>query len=915
MRGVALCLWLAVASSAAGCSHSSSGVAAPQSEAQVGAASAPGPDGRLPDDVEPVSYRLELEIVPSRTTFSGHAHIELEVRRPVSAIYLHAKELALSHVMVSTDGATPRAAEPQVLGEGGLVRLQLGEALPVGHAAVDIDYQASFDQRLRGLYRVESAGHPYVFSQFEAISARQAFPCFDEPRYKTSFQISVRVPSDATAVSNTSMAATRPLADGLRQVDFAPTAPLPTYLVALAVGPFDVVAAPPGALENGVPLRGVSALGRGADLAFILSETPSLLAALEDYTGIRYPYEKLDLIAVPDFAYGAMENAGAITFRDSLLLLGRDAPEGQRRSAIGVTAHELSHMWFGDLVTMPWWDDVWLNEAFATWITRRVVAELHPEFHMDFNRVLDVDGAMRLDSLASARQIRQPILSEHDIENAFDGITYVKGGAVLDTFESYLGPERFREGIRNYLNAHRFGSATARDLLSALDAAAQVPVAAAFSTFLDQPGLPRVSAELRCDGSGPPRLRLAQSRYLPLGSKAKTDQSWQIPVCVRYGRAAQDAGPSGERSSKLCSLLSEAELELPLPASACPSFVLPNADARGYYLWSLGERDLDALLEHLGELGVAERLSSLFNADAAARSGELSIERLLQLALEVGKGEEQASVQAALGVIESLRDPLLDDAALPGYRSLVVGLVQRRAHALGLFPRRGSEESGETKLLRPLLFGALALEGRDPGALKELARLGRARLGLGQDARLADLPSELHELALAAAVMTDGAPALARASRALADSNDGLERRRLLRALGANQEPGLTPTLLELVLTPGALRTNEVLSLLFMQMERRETRAAAYRWLVEHILAVVERVGKDNAGDLPELASSFCTATEAAAARAFFEPRVQAWTGGPHNLQQSLEAIDLCLAFAARHASSARSYFTGLKGK
>jgi alanyl aminopeptidase len=356
-------------------------------------------------------------------------------------------------------------------------------------------------------------------------------------------------------------------------------------------------------------------------------------------------------------------------------------------------------------------------------------------------------------------------------------------------------------------------------------------------------------------------------------------------------------------------LLSEAELELPLPASACPSFVLPNADARGYYLWSLKERDFDAVLEHLGELSVAERLSALSNAQAAARSGELSIERLLQLALQVGAGEEHESVQAALGVIHSLRDPLLSDAALPAYRSLIVGMVQRRAHALGLFPRRGTEESGETKLLRPLLFGALALEGRDAVALKDLARLGRARLGLGEDARLAELPSELHELALSAAVMTDGAPAMARASRLLADSSDGLERRRLLRSLGANPQPGLTPTVLDLVLTPRALRTNEVLSLLFMQMEMRETRPTAYRWLSEHIDAVVEQLGNDNAGELPELASSFCSASDAAAARAFFEPRVQAWTGGPHNLAQSLEAIELCSAFAARHATEAQSYF------
>jgi alanyl aminopeptidase len=876
-------------------------------------AAVPAPDGRLPGDVEPVSYRLELELVPAQTAFSGHAHIELEVHRPVQVIYLHAKGLALTQLQVSAAaGAARRTAQPRPIGSGGLLGLELAEPLPAGHASLDIEYRADFDEHLRGLYKVESAGHAYVFSQFEAISARQAFPCFDEPRYKTPFTIRLRVPADMTAVSNTNVVATLPLPGGLQQLDFAPTAPLPTYLLAFAVGPLELATAAPGALRSGVPLRGVSAAGRAGDLGFILDQAPRSVAAVEDYTGIPYPYPKLDLIAVPDFGAGAMENAGAITFRDSLLLVGHDAPEEQRRAAIAVATHELSHMWFGDLVTMPWWDDVWLNEAFATWMTRHVLSDLHPDFHTDFDRVDEMDGAMRLDSMASARQIRQPIESEHDIEGAFDGITYIKGAAVLDTFESYLGRERFRQGIQQYLGAHRFGSATAQDLLAALEAAAQTPVAAAFSSFLDQPGLPRVAVTARCDGAGPPRLQLEQSRYLPLGSKAKRTEHWQIPVCLRYGLGEIDARTQGKQSAEVCALLRDAELDLPIQATTCPSFVLPNAEARGYYRWSLGAHDFDALLGQLGELSVAEKLSALSNADAAARAGELPFARVLELAQELGAAPERALVDAALSVIEAARDPLIDDAELPTYRALLRRLVQRRAHALGLQPRRGAEEDGETKLLRPLLFAALALEARDPSAQRELAHLGRARLGLEPGTQGVELPSELVSIALAAAVREGGAPVIERLIAVLEQSSDGLERDRLLRGLGHNLNPEHTPRLLALVLDPKALRSNELLTLPFAQTAERETRATAYDWLIAHFDAVVERLGKDNAGVLPRLSQGACSEAQANQVRDFFTPRVQELVTGPRTLQQSIERIELCSAFAAASKRSAQAYLAQL---
>jgi alanyl aminopeptidase len=391
------------------------------------------------------------------------------------------------------------------------------------------------------VYRAAAEGANYVFTQFEPISAREAFPCFDEPRFKTPFELVLRVPKDKVAVANTRELSANDFERGLREVHFAPTEKLPSYLIAFAVGPLDVVAAPNLAKHvvrnHELPLRGVAIGGRGPELAFSLHETPPLLLWLENYFGVAYPYDKLDLIAVPDFGAGAMENAGAITFRDTLLLVRPDAPEQQKRTFGYVDAHELSHQWFGNLVTMPWWDDIWLNEAFATWMGTRAINGVHPEYEADLGALSATHGAMEVDSRTSARKIRQPIESDHDIENAFDAITYSKGGAVLSMFERYLGADEFQAGLRRYMDRFRFGSATARDLVRTLaEVSNESALEGAFFGFLDQPGVPELQVKLDCT-STPPALELAQSRYLPLGTTAQSEARWQIPFCARFGHS------------------------------------------------------------------------------------------------------------------------------------------------------------------------------------------------------------------------------------------------------------------------------------------------------------------------------------------------------------------------------------------
>ena len=314
------------------------------------------PGARLPDDTRPESYELTLDVDPAKNTYRGKVTISLAISRVRDSLWLHSRGLRVSKVSVEREQGEPLTGTLEAVGDTGLVAIRLAQPVGPGSVRATLEFEGDYGKRLAGLYKAESGGTPYAFTQFEPISAREAFPCLDEPRFKAPFALTLRVPKGQHAIANTQIESERDLPDGQREVRFTRTEKLPTYLIALAVGPFDLVPAPPLAPSplrtHEVPLRGVAVRGRGPDLAFALRGTPALVAYLERYFGVGYAYDKLDLIAVPDFGAGAMENAGAITFRDTLLLVRDDAPEQQKRSLAYVNEHELAHQWYGNLVTI-----------------------------------------------------------------------------------------------------------------------------------------------------------------------------------------------------------------------------------------------------------------------------------------------------------------------------------------------------------------------------------------------------------------------------------------------------------------------------------------------------------------------------------------------------------------------------------
>lgn len=864
------------------------------------------PAGRLPGTVVPRHYELAMTIAPESERFSGDVAIAVEFTRPTRTIWIHAESIDPVSVTLATPGG--QSLEGVWHGERdgveGVVAIRLPRRVGPGSGTLRIRYTAPFDERLRGLYRVEVDGRSYAFTQFEALDARLAFPSFDEPAYKTPFDITLTVPSGDAAITNTLPVSAVSVSGGRTRTRFATTVPLPTYLIAFGVGPLDVIQAddlpPRGLRTHAVPFRGVAAAGRGADLDFALRNTPPLLVAFEDWFGSPFPYAKLDILAVPDFGAGAMENAAAITFRDSLLLFDGLISEQDRRRFTYVMAHELAHSWFGNTVTMPWWNDIWLNEAFATWLGWRIVGSVAPEQNAEVSLLDAVHRAMQIDGRSSARAIRQPIESNHDVHNAFDGITYSKGAGVLGMFERWIGPEAFRDGVRDYIEAHRDGNATTRDLVDALSNASGRNLTGPFRSFLIKPGVPFVATQTLCDAAGP-RLALHQERYVPLGSEADRDSLWQVPVCARHALA----GEVGET----CTLLGAAEGVLELPGDACPDWVMPNAGAAGYYRWAQSPGDAEKLIETgFDALEAPERLSLASNLEAAFRAGGASIAQTFGAFEVLARDENRAVATAPMPLLKLARNHLLDETDRTELEELTSTLYADRLRALGWDPAEG--ESGETALLRRAVVEALAFTARDEGVRAEAARRAQRYAGIDAlgPADPTALAPDLVDVAMRVAVQDGGTRIFDALAAQLHGSDDAIERRHRLAALGAADQPLLVARAQSLALDE-RLRVNETTSTLWPLVRRTATQETTWQFIEENFEALVDRTGPGGAGALPWLASGLCSAAAAERVEAFLAPRAADLDGGPRNLAGALESIRQCDAIREAHTEGAREYF------
>jgi cytosol alanyl aminopeptidase len=863
-------------------------------------ASAPAPPRlRLPDGVRPLKNTATLTVVPSRETFEGEMQIELEASSPLPLLWLNADGLTIDRASASASTGGGAKVDARVVPGGkNFVGLAFDTPLPAGTSVVRIAYHGALSAtEVDGASRQKEGGDWYVYTHFEPLAARRVFPCFDEPAFKVPWQLTLRIQKGDTALANTPALSTEEGKDGLTTVRFAETKPLPSYLIAFAVGPFGIVDAGKTGVGN-TQVRVITPRGKESWARFAVKSTGPVLALLEKYFGRAYPYEKLDVIAVPLFG-GAMENPGLITFRQSLILSKPDMEStGFRRAYASVAAHELAHIWFGDLVTTAWWDDLWLNEAFATWMTPKIMEQYRPDWDAPSGRAQSANGAMRSDSLVSARQIRQPVTSNDDIKNAFDGITYQKGAAVITMFERWVGASAFQKGVQRYMSEHAHGTATARDFLAAVTAEAKQDVAAPFSTFLDQPGVPSVAAEVRCDG-GKPRLALSQTRYLPVGSEGGTNGKstsgtpWQVPVCTRFSIAG--------KVDRACTLLGAAPTEMPL--KACPDWVLPNDSASGYYRTAYGSKLLEGLTTHLEVLSAAEKIALVGDLSAHARAGKLDYAAILPLVPALAKDKSAHVVAAAAGVLGSIRDtPLINAAARPRYAKFVQDALGGRARALGVRPKAGEDE--EARWLRPIVIDLVADQGEDAALRAECTTAAKAWLSdksavapeligttLGIAASFGD--RELFDAFVADAKKTP----------------ERADRDRLIAALGQFRDPALVAAALALTLG-NDFDPRESIRILYGATRMPETAPLAYLFLTKNFDALVSHLPRDWAAGAPGIGAALCDDTRRAELQAFFQDRAPKFVGGPRSLAQSIEGMHLCSTFKAAQSPGVTAFFT-----
>ena len=858
--------------------------------AQVSAKADEIPTGKLPTDAVPRHYALKFKVDPRQDRFSGETRIAVRLARPTDRVYLHAQNIDIAKATVTQSGATGDAKAIAHAGVG-VLEVEFGKTLAAGDIELAFDYTAPFNGKLEGLYKVKVGDDAYAVTQMEPISARWAFPGFDEPRFKVPFDIELTVPADEAAVANTRQTAEKKSSDGhWKTLTFATTKPLPTYLVAFAVGPWDVVDAPPvppnDIRKTPLPLRGIAPRGKGKKLAWVLGQTPAVIRFYEDYTHQPYPFDKLDLLGAPDFSAGAMENAGLIVYRDALLLADASTPADRYRAIFNVNAHEIAHQWYGDLVTVPWWDDIWLNEAYATWAQRKATLALRPEYFGDMEALEARLYTMKNDSLLTARKVRQPINGHGDIETAFDGITYQKGASVLGMFEAWVGEDRFRAGMREYLASHAFGSGNSNDLIASLTKAGGK--GEAFSTsmksFLDQPGIPLVHTEVTCK-DGKASLDLSQSRYLPFGVLGEGAPSWSAPVCTRFGR--------GGKSATECFLLDKAEQRFDL-AGGCPDWYLPNAQARGYYRFDMAPADLSKLGGAVRQLSAPEQVIHADALTSAFWRGELGPAAVLDAMPSLATSDMPQVATALLDTFEWIREELADDRVRGVLDAYATSIYAPRMAALG-YHRRDADTS-TTIALRQRIASFLALVVRDPGVRKELAAQGRAALGLdgGGKVDLSRADPDLLRTILRVTVQESGAPAFGAVQKELASNRDTNQRYSLLAGLGATRDPALAEKARDFGLDK-SVQVGELANIYESNVDEPENRAAAWKWLQAHYAAYRERMPAFRVGYMPKaFADGRCSGAEADELSAFFAPRIKELVGGDRGLSQTLETIRQC---------------------
>ncbi|MDE2803258.1 MAG: M1 family metallopeptidase [Chloroflexota bacterium] len=854
----------------------------------------------LPNNVRPLRYAIHLTPDLDAFTFDGEESVDVEVLDATDTIVLNACEMTVHAASLMDAGnAEVNAVGIEFDDDDETVSLRFPATVQPGPAVLRISFTGELNDRLTGFYRSsytreDGTSRTMATTQFEPSSARRAFPCWDEPAMKASFQVTMTVPADMDTISN--MPPVEETVDGAaKTVRFAESPVMSTYLLAFVVAELATIEQE---AVNGTMVRVITTRGKEEQGRFALETSVALLTYFNDYFGIPYPLEKLDHIAIPDFAAGAMENWGAITYRETALLVDPAiSPAATRQRVAEVVSHEMAHMWFGDLVTMQWWDDLWLNESFASWMGDKAVNHIHPEWKMWTQFVAnDTIRAFHLDGLRNSHPIEATVRTPAEVEELFDAISYSKGASTIRMLEHYLSEETFRDGLRRYLDAHQYGNARTADLWLALEEASGKPVKALMDTWTGQMGYPVLTVESRHDPDGL-KLDVSQSRFLlshVAEDEGDDESSWKVPVNV-------EASWEGGSAASLMEAR-EDTLVLPPPPSAEGSWFKVNAGQTGFYRVNMSPRDWDALIPAVTSraLSDTDRLGLQNDAYALSRAGYLPISQFLAIA-EGYRGETDASVWRDLaGNLGDLDTLLSDEDCYPAFKALCQGLFSPLAERMGWQPKPG--DGHLDAILRSVALGQAGYF-EDPAVLAE----ARGRF----DDYLADpstLPADLRGVVFSLTAQQGDADTYGKLWELQKSAELQEEKVRLLLALTRIPDPELISDVLQRSLTDD-VRSQDTVSVVGAVSANPKGKALAWDFLKDNWDTFMERYGHGGfmLMRLVGLPRGFTTRERLEEVREFYETHPA--PAAERSVRQTIEGLELNVAWLERNKEDVAAWF------
>jgi aminopeptidase N len=849
------------------------------------------PAQRLPESARPENYKLTFTPDFDKDKFTGEETIQLQVLKPTSGIVLNSADIEFQETSITGGGST-QTAKVTLDKEKEMATLAVDKPLAAGPATIHIKFTGILNDQLRGFYLgKDEQGRKYAVTQFEATDARRAFPCFDEPAYKATFDVTVVAGKDLAVISNSKQSSDVPgPTPDQHTVRFATTPKMSSYLLAIAVGNFEYVEGS----ADGIPIRVWTMPGKKNLGNFALDAAEQVMQYYNRYFSIKYPYGKLDMIGLPDFSAGAMENTGFITYREVLLLLDdKQASVNAKKNVSIVIAHEMAHQWFGDLVTMQWWDDIWLNEGFATWMESKPVQGWKPEWHFDLDDVQDTTQSLNTDSLANTRPIRQGASTPAEIQELFDGIAYGKTAAVLRMLESYLGHDTFRAGVNAYLKKHAYANATATDFWSTQAQVSHKPVDKIMPTFVDQPGAPVVAVNLQCSGvSGTANLEQQRFFYDRQKFNEGGNELWQIPICLKEGSA-------NAKNPQQCTVLSSKQAKVPLQHCSNNS-VYANAGAAGYYRSSYTPEILQSLSASVEKtLTPAERIMLLSDVWASVRVGRNKIGDYLTLANGMQSDRERAVLEQLTRQLDYIGDYLVQDADRQSYESWLKALLKPAAQSVGWDPKPG--ESDEQKTLRRQLLFTLGHTARDPEIQAVARKLADSALE-----NPASVQRELATSALRITAFSGDEAFYNRIMERLKDTKTPEEFYMFLGALSSFSDPKLLQETLDYALSP-AVRSQDSLGVIARVMANPAGSKLAWDFVRAHWDEIDKR-GPFAGAEMVHATASFCDSGLRDEVKDFFSahnvPAAQ------RSLKQSIERINYCVDLKSQQGPQLASWLS-----